>query len=105
LFDGGISEYEISPGEFNLEAAELGDLTVSSSAESAALVRAALSGENRKAANLVTLNAGAAIFVSGVAATLADGIQMADDAIASGAALQKVAELVQFTELAAASGS
>ena len=103
--DGGISEYEIAPGDFNLEAADLDGLTVTSSSQSAALVRAALSGENHKAATLVTLNAGAAIYVSGVAATMADGIQMADDAIASGAALQKITELVQFTECAAAASS
>jgi anthranilate phosphoribosyltransferase len=103
LREGGISEYEISPEDFNLESAALDGLIVGSTDESAALVRAALSGANREAAALVTLNAGAAIYVSGVAATLADGIQMADDAIASGAALQKLTELVQFTELAGAS--
>jgi anthranilate phosphoribosyltransferase len=102
LLNGGISEFEISPEEFNVPRGSLDDLTVSSSEESVELVRGALSGEHPAAAGMVTLNAGAAIYVSGLAATLADGVQMAEDAIASGAALQKISELVQFTELASA---
>ena len=105
LRDGGISEYEIAPGDYNVERAELDGLIVSSAEESAALVRAALSGSQLAAAAIVSLNAGAAIYVSGIAATLADGIQMAEDAIASGGARQKLEELVQFTELAGAAGS
>ena len=102
LRDGGIGEYTITPEEFGRPLGELGGLTVSSPEESVALVRAALKGEDDNAANMVIMNAGAAIYVSGVAATLADGVQMADDAVASGAAWQKVSELVQFTELATA---
>jgi len=48
---------------------------------------------------MIALNAGAAIYVSAVAATLADGVQMAEDAIASGAARQKIRELVEFSQL------
>ena len=51
---------------------------------------------------MIALNAGAAIYVSGVAATLADGVQMAEDAMASGVAAQKITELVEFTQLAGA---
>ena len=101
LRDGGISEYEISPAEFNIPVAALDGLAVDSAEASAALVRAAIGGEHPGATGMVTLNAGAAIYVSGVAATMADGIQMADDVISSGGARQKLTELVQFTELAA----
>ncbi len=100
LRDGGISEYEIHPTEFGRPLGALDGLVVGSSDESVQLIRAALSGQNEAAANLVILNAGAAIYVSGVAPTLADGVQMADDAVASGAALQKITELKQFTEFA-----
>ena len=102
LREGGISEYEISPADFNIDTRDLEGLIVASSEESAALVQGALAGDNPAAAGMVRLNAGAAIYVSGIAATLADGVQMADDAIASGLALQKLTELQQFTEMAAA---
>ncbi len=102
LRDGGISEYEIHPGEFGRPTGSLDGLVVGSSDESVQLIKAALSGKHEDAANMVILNAGAAIYVSGVAPTLADGVQMADDAVASGAALQKLTELKQFTEFAGA---
>ncbi len=100
LRDGGISEYEINPTEFDRPLGSLDELAVGSSEESVKLIKAALSGQHQDAANMVILNAGAAIYVSGVAPTLADGVQMADDAVASGAALQKITELKQFTEFA-----
>ena len=50
----------------------------------------------RNAARMIALNAGAAIYVAGLTATLADGVQMADDAIDSGAAAQKLTELADF---------
>ncbi len=100
LRDGSISEYAIHPNEFGRPVGTLENLVVGSSAESVELIKAALSGSNDDAANMVILNAGAAIYVSGVAPTLADGVQMADDAVASGAALQKITELKQFTEFA-----
>lgn len=102
LRDGGISEYEINPTEFGRPMGSLEGLVVGSSDESVKLIKAALSAEHQDAANMVILNAGAAIYVSGVAPTLADGVQMADDAVASGAALQKITELRQFTEFAGA---
>jgi anthranilate phosphoribosyltransferase len=104
LLDGSIVEYEIKPEDFGLEAGSLEGLTVTSSDESVELIKAALSAQDsdvaRRAARLVTLNAAAAIYTSGVAVTLADGVQMAEDAIASGAALEKIKQLGQFSELA-----
>jgi anthranilate phosphoribosyltransferase len=99
LRDGTIGEYEISPADFGRPMGEIESLVVGSSAESVELVKAALAGKHEDATNMVIMNAGAAIYVSGIAATLADGVQMAEDAIDSGAARQKVSELVQFTEL------
>lgn len=104
LLDGSIVEYEIKPGDFGLETGSLEGLTVTSSDESVTLIKAALSGQDsdvaRRASRLITLNAAAAIYTSGVAVTLADGVQMAEDAIASGAALEKIKQLAQFSELA-----
>ncbi len=102
LRDGSISEFEISPADFGRQGGSLEQLAVGSSEESVALIRGALTGKHEDAANMVIMNAGAAIYVSGLAATMADGVQMAEDAIDSGAAAQKITELVQFTELAVA---
>jgi anthranilate phosphoribosyltransferase len=103
LLDGSILEYDIKPADFGLESGSLEGLSVRSSEESVALIKAAFSGDGSdvalRAARLVVLNAAAAIYASGVAVTLADGVQMAEDAIASGAALQKIEELAQFSEL------
>lgn len=103
LRDGGISEYTISPEEFGRSSSSLDELVVTSSEQSVELIRGALKGTHAAARDMVALNAGAAVYVSGIAATLADGVQIADDVIASGTAHEKIAELVQFTDLAAGS--
>lgn len=100
LRDGAINEYTIRPEEFGLVSQDLEGLVVASAQESLDLISAALGGDDTgKAAQMIALNAGAAIYVSGVATTLADGVQMAEDAIASGAALQKIRELVEFGQM------
>jgi anthranilate phosphoribosyltransferase len=52
----------------------------------------------RKAGNIIALNAGAAIYLSGVAATLADGVAMARQQLESGAALEKMEQLAAFSQ-------
>ena len=104
LRDGSITEYLVQPEEFGLESQSLDGLSVATAEESLAMIRSALGdGGAGKAAQMVALNAGAAIYVSGVATTIAEGVQMAEDAIACGAALQKIQELVEFGQLMKAS--
>jgi anthranilate phosphoribosyltransferase len=103
LRDGSISTYHITPEEFGLERRDLQGLSVQSAGESAELIRRALGsagdGSAQKAAAMIALNAGATIYVSGVAATLADGVAMAEDLIASGQALEKLKQFIDFTQL------
>jgi len=103
LRDGSISTYHITPEEFSVERQSLDGLSVNSAAASAALILSALSGADdvpsRKAAAMLALNAGATIYVSGVAATLADGVAMAEDVLASGQAAEKLREFIDFTQL------
>jgi anthranilate phosphoribosyltransferase len=103
LRNGSIETYHISPEEFSIQRQDLEGLSVNSAAASAALIRGALSGAedtpSQKAAAIIALNAGATIYVSGVAATLADGVEMAEDALASGLAAQKLSEFIDFTQL------
>jgi anthranilate phosphoribosyltransferase len=103
LRDGSISSYHITPEEFSLERQSLDGLSVNSAAASAAIINDALSGKDdatsRKAADMLALNAGATIYVSGVAATLADGVAMAEDVLASGQAAEKLKQFIDFTRL------
>jgi anthranilate phosphoribosyltransferase len=103
LRDGSISLYRICPGDFGLPQHDLSGLSVSSADESAALIRDIMAGaddeRSRKASDLVALNAGAAIYVSGHAPTLADGVRMAEDVTASGQAREKLKQFVDFTRL------
>jgi anthranilate phosphoribosyltransferase len=103
LKNGVVTEYTIKPEDFDLKSQSLIGLTVSSAQESLALIDDALGkrrGEHaQKAADVIALNAGAAIYVSGVASSLKDGIEMARDAIGSGLAAEKVRELAAFTQI------
>jgi anthranilate phosphoribosyltransferase len=103
LRDGTVSTYRINPGDFALAPRSLEGLTVASAEASATLIRRVLGGEGdevaSKAADLIALNAGATIYVSGIAATLADGVAMAEDLLASGQAGEKLKEFIDFTRL------
>ncbi|PCJ35784.1 MAG: anthranilate phosphoribosyltransferase [Cellvibrionales bacterium] len=103
LQGGEIREYRIAPTDFGIAEQNLDGLGVADAADSLALIRDALSSrpsdKGRKAADIIALNAGAAIYVSGVAANLAEGVAMAQDGIASGLALEKLDELAAFSTL------
>jgi len=97
LNNGVITEYEIAPEHFGLERSDLDGLKVSDSKESLVLVRASLDGSHKGASDIVALNAGAAIYVSGTVDNLKSGVDMASEAISSGRAADKMKEFVDFT--------
>lgn len=103
LQGGEISEYRIAPSDFGIAEQNLEGLDVADAASSLVLIRDALGSRpteiGRKAGDIIALNAGAAIYVSGVAASLAEGVAMAQDIIASGLALEKLDELAAFSTL------
>ena len=109
LRDGSVTTYHISPEEFGLQRQSLDGLSVDSADASASLIRAALGADSgdaaRKAAAIISLNAGATIYVSGVAATLADGVAMAEDVLATGQGLEKLKQFIDFTQLMRDSGA
>jgi len=110
LKEGAIHPIEIVPEGYGHAHASLDGLQVSTAVESAALIRAALGGEPdsapSKARSIITLNAGAGIYVSGKAATLSEGTIAAEAAISSGAALEKLEAFVALTQqLGQASGA
>ena len=97
LKEGQIAEYVIAPEDFLLKRGDLDELKVDSAAESLVMVKAALKGELEPASDMVAMNAGAAIYVSGQAIDLVSGVSMAQDAIGSGLATEKLKEFVDFT--------
>ncbi len=105
LKDGEITEYSIKPEDFGIESQSLIGLSVESPAESLALIQDTLGKQEgkyaAKAADMVALNAGAGIYAANLTATLKQGIEMAQDAISSGLALEKMRELASFSNLMA----
>ncbi|GAA5525784.1 anthranilate phosphoribosyltransferase [Microbulbifer aestuariivivens] len=101
LKDGQLRERTLRPQDFGIECRSLDGLEVEGAAESLALIEDALgkraSAAAEKAADLIALNAGLAIYVSGVADTAEQGVAMAQDAIASGLAAEKIKDLAAFT--------
>ena len=101
LKDGAITEYDVSPGDFGLKTSPLSELVIENSDHSLALMRQAMAGKHEQshegAANIVALNAGAAIYVSGQCHSLGAGVAMAQDAIGSGLATEKMNDFVDFT--------
>jgi len=101
--DGRISEYSIKPEDYFAQRQSLDGLSVEQAAQSLALIRAALSGERQKAADLIAINAGAALYVAGVSASISEGISLAQNSIQTGAALSKMQQLVELTSQLASS--
>ena len=102
LKDGQISEYEIHPEDFGLPMASNRAIKVASKEESSVMVLEALSNTAGTARDIVALNAGLAIYVGNHAQTIGEGIAMAFEAIASGAAREKLETFCAFTRKFAA---
>jgi anthranilate phosphoribosyltransferase len=97
LKDGVITEYEIHPEDFGLQMVSNRSLKVGSAEESRAMVLAALENRPGTPREIVTLNAGTALYAANVAPSIGDGITLAREVIASGAARARVDAFVQFT--------
>ncbi len=101
LKNGEVSEYRIQPEDFGIDSQSLIGLEVNDAAASCTLIRDALGQRElpyaRKAAEMIALNAGAALYVSGISDSLKAGVERAHEVIYSGQALDKLNELVTFT--------
>ena len=98
---GALSEYRIEPEEFFARRQSLEGLSVSDAQQSLAMIVDALGKQQgdhaAKAADLIAINAGAALYVAGGAADLKQGVAMAQDAIQSGLAIAKITDFAAFT--------
>lgn len=104
LKNGVVTEYVLTPESCGIERSSLQGLSVTSAAESLALIKAAFSGDSspeaKKAFSMIALNAGAALYVAGIALTIKQGVALAEDVISCGGALEKLKELAEFSQLA-----
>lgn len=97
LKDGQVTEYRITPEQFGLQSAPLASIKVNSTEQAQAMLLGVLENQSGAARDIVLLNAGAAIYTAGLCESLAAGIQRAAEVINSGAARQKLQELVQIS--------
>jgi anthranilate phosphoribosyltransferase len=102
LKDGNILEYEIHPEDFGLPMASNRSIKVASKEESRDMVLEALSNTAGTARDIVAFNAGLAIYVGNHASSIKNGIEMAFEAITSGAARDKLESFCAFTRKFAA---
>ncbi|MCU1717505.1 anthranilate phosphoribosyltransferase [Pseudomonas sp. 5P_3.1_Bac2] len=101
LKNGEISEYEVLPEDVGITSQSLIGLSVDGADASLALIRDALTRRKtdagQKAADMIALNAGAALYAADLAVSLKQGVELAHDALHTGLAWEKLQELVSFT--------
>jgi anthranilate phosphoribosyltransferase len=97
LRDGGLSTYDVTPEEVDLELAPDGAVGAGTPEQNALVLRAVLAGDPGTERSLAVLNAGAAIYVAGAAETLAEGVRAAERSVDSGAAANVMERWVEAT--------
>ena len=102
LKQGEIREYTLQPEKMGFQRAPLDDLAVDGVDASLQLLTKALAGEqderSQRAAHLIALNAGAALYVAGITDSILDGVTTANDILVSGAGLEKMQQLASMTQ-------
>jgi anthranilate phosphoribosyltransferase len=97
LKDGQVHTFELSPEQFGMKRVPLSELQGGSAVENAEITKAILSGATGPKRDIVLLNAGASLYIGGVASTMEEGIELAKAAIDSGKAMEVLQNLVEYT--------
>lgn len=108
LKSGAVTTYDITPDQFGIISQPLSGLQVSDKSESLKIIKGAFSKNKekqpfvettiaQKAADMIALNAGAALYVSGVCVGFQQGIDLAQDILSGGQALEKLSNLAEYT--------
>ena len=97
LRNGSITEYVIEPAQFGLAEAPIESIQVPGPEQSRERVLSVLANEPGPSRDVVVLNAAAALYVAGIAESLSEGVKLASEALASGAARSSLDRLVAFT--------
>ena len=95
---GVVRSYTVTPEEFGVRRAAIGEIAGGDAAANAEMIRGVLAGERGARRDVVVANAAAAIVAAGIAADFAAGARLAAEAIESGAAREKLGALVAFCE-------
>ena len=98
LKDGNVREYTVHPSDFGLPVYDSRVLKVANKEESVACINRALANEDGPVRDIVLLNAGAALYCAGTAASVAEGVKQAREAVASGKAMAKLSQFVACTQ-------
>lgn len=97
LRDGEIKSYTVSPEDFGMQTVALADVQGGTAEENAALITSVLEGNAGPHADIVALNAGFAVAAAGLADTPKEGLELAREAMQSGAALDRLRRLSTMT--------
>ena len=97
LKDGVVSTYSVHPEDFGLTLGDLKDIRADNADASLALITEAFSGRNGTAKNIISLNAGAAIYVSGLTTSLQSGIDRANQVLSDGSSQKKLDEYIKIS--------
>jgi len=97
LKDGQVNEYTVTPEQFGFKRASLDSIRVATIEEAKTMLLGVLDNRPGAARDIVQLNAGAAVYASGLTTTLAEGVKKAADLIASGSAKHKLAQLIAIS--------
>lgn len=97
LKEGTIQEYTVHPEDFGLKCAAIESLQVASTADAQTMLLSVLDNSPGPARDIVLLNAGAAIYVAGKANSWTEGVEMAREALTSGAAKEKMQAMIEFS--------
>jgi anthranilate phosphoribosyltransferase len=98
LKDGKVSTYEVTPEDVGLKTKPEAQIYTRNAKESAELIRRIFEGEQNDARDIVLLNSGAVLYVSGMAASLKEAVALAAETIDRGLAKQKLEEVVHFSQ-------
>ena len=97
LKDNNINEFNISPKDFGLNLATLDDIYAKSSEDSLRLVEQAFAGEKSPVQDMIALNSGAALYISGVVDSIGDGVDQSFKLMNNGEAQAKLASYVEIS--------
>jgi anthranilate phosphoribosyltransferase len=98
LLGGEVKEYVVHPSDFGLPVYDTRVLRVANKEESVQCIERALANEDGPVRDIVLLNAGGALYCAGVARSIAEGVKLAREAVASGRALAKLSQFVAVTQ-------
>lgn len=102
LKEGVVSECSLQPEQLGFKRESMQDLVVDGVDASLQLITSALAGDkdprSQRAAHMIAMNAGAALYVAGIAESISEGVALANDVLVSGAGLEKMQQLADMTQ-------